>query len=688
MAKYRAAAIVRCSYIEGSRDVASREVAVVAVDPMEKKPCIALCLMGIPHLTVTGEGAFPIKGYVLVALLLLSAGRRMSRQAIAALLWDDAPEEKALTNLRQLLARIHRMWPYAEPLVETNGPHLMAGPGSERSDLAVFLRQSKSKVLAEQVETVLLAKGELLDTIDTGGSELSQWFRAERERFRRMVLTLAGDALVEMTRFGRASERDLDRIGESMLALEPEREESYRMLIEAYGRNGNFQAVDRLYTALVDMLRREFDTEPRPQTVATMRRVLASAPPARIQVVEEKHRINANKEAKEEPSGFRSIGLTRVALFPPRPVPGTDLHPLHRSLIEDVANDLSRHRTFAVLAPYSSFRAAEEGNPDQLSALRSAYFITGFIVPGSEYLALRLTRQPDNEIVWAAEYLVSADRLAVSFRLITRQIAATLASEIERDQLDRSRPDPKPTAYSHYLEGQTRLQSFDLAKLRQARTDFKLATEEDGQFAPSHARIAQTLQLEWLMLGGADPSLLKLARTEAELAIKIDPANGAGHWMSAVVALYQRDFDYTAEKFAEAEMLNPHSADLLVHHADALSHLGRAEEGWERFEKALELNPLPPDYYWWFGASIALRQHRFPEAIDLMNRMENDETAIRALAMCHGHLGNTEMARQYGRRVMDNSPGLSALDLARMAPDRRIEDIELCAQGLRLSGLA
>ncbi|WP_448950476.1 BTAD domain-containing putative transcriptional regulator [Labrys neptuniae] len=687
MAKYRAAAIVRCSYIEGSRDAASQEVAVVAVDSMEKKPYIALRLAGIPHLTVTGEGAFPIKGYVLIALLLLSAGRRMSRQAIAALLWDDAPEEKALTNLRQLLARIHRMWPYAEPLVETNGPHLMAGPGSERCDLAVILRQSKSKVLAEQVETVLLAKGELLDTIDTGGSELSQWFRAERERFRRMVLTLAGDTLVEMTRFGRASERDLDRIGESMLALEPEREESYRMLIEAYGRNGNFQAVDRLYTALVDMLRREFDTEPRPQTVATMRRILASAPQSRVQVIEERHRINAGKAVKDDMAGFKSFGLTRVALFPPRPVPGTDLHPLHRSLIEDVANDLSRHRTFAVLAPYSSFRAAEEGNPDQLSALRSAYFITGFIVPGSEYLALRLTRQPDNEIVWAAEYLVSTERLAVSFRLITRQIAATLASEIERDQLDRSRPDPKPTAYCHYLEGQARLQSFDLARLRRARSDFKRATEEDGQFAPSHARIAQTLQLEWVMLGGTDPSLLNQARSEADLAMKIDPGNGAGHWMSAVVALYQRDFDYTAEKFADAEALNPHSADLLIHHADALSHLGRADEGWERFERALELNPLPPDYYWWAGATIAIRRRCFEEAIQFCAKMANDESAIRALAISHGFLGQKTLARQYGRRVMENYPGLTALDLARMAPDRRPEDIEQSAQGLRLAGL-
>lgn len=669
-------------------ECASQEAAEVVVNAMDDKPFIALRLAGVPHLTVTGEGVFPAKGYVLVAMLLLAGNRRMSRQAVASLLWDDAPEEKALTNLRQLLVRIHRMWPYADPLVETSGPHLTAGPGADRSDLAAILRLAKSGVLAEKIQAILLVKGDFLDGIDYGGAELSQWFRSERERFRRIVMALASEILAEMTRYGRAPEREIDLIGEIILGLEPEREESYRILIEAYGRNGNFQAVSRVHAALTEMLQREFGTEPRPQTLATLRRILASAPQARIQVGSQARQALDDSQASANAAAPRLMDLPRVALFPPRPVPGSDLHPLHWALIEDVANDLSRHRTFAVLAPYSSFRAAEEGDTERLSALRSAYFVTGFIIPGSECMALRLTRQPENEIVWAAEYLVSPERLALSFRLITRQIAATLANEIERDQLDRSRADPKPVAYCHYLEGQARLQSFDLARLRRARAEFKLATEEDGNFAPSHARIAQTLQLEWLMLGGTDPSLLNQARAEAELAVKIDPGNGTGHWMSAVVALYQRDFDYTAEKFAEAEALNPHSADLLVYHADTLSHLGRAEEGWQRFEQALELNPLPPDYYWWAGATIAIRRQRFADAIELCGKMENDESAIRALAICHGLLGQTAMARHYGRRVMETYPGLSAMDLARMAPDRRMEDIELCAQGLRLAGLS
>jgi DNA-binding SARP family transcriptional activator/tetratricopeptide (TPR) repeat protein len=655
---------------------------------MDAEHGTAIHLVGIPHVGLPTEGVFPAKGYILVTMLLLAGSRRMSRQAVAALLWDDAPEEKALTNLRQLLVRINRCWPSPDALIETNGPHLTAGRGAEHSDLAAIISYQKSAVLAERLRGVMLAKGDLLDTIDTGGAELSQWFRGERERFRRLVLTLAADVLVEMTRFGRAQEREIDIIADRMLALEPEREETYRALLEAYGRNGNIEAVNRTYAALVEMLRREFDTDPRPETTAAVRRILASAPRARLQIVSDRD-STVPSPAVREISAVRSLaGLPRVALFPPRALPGQMLHPLHRALIEDIANDLSRHRSFTVVAPHSSFGVADAPDSERVAALRTGYLISGFMVPGGDQMALRLTRQPGDEIIWAAEYPVALDRLAMSFRLVTRQIASTLASEIERDQLDRMRADPKPSAYRHYLEGQSRLRNSDLPKLRRARAEFRQAIQEDREFAPSHARIAQTLQQEWLMLGGTDPYLLNQAKAEAELAIDIDAGSGIGHWMAAVVALYQRDFDRTAEKFLDAEMLNPHSADLLAHHADALSHLGQADAGWERFQRALELNPFPPDYYWWFGATIAIRRKEFGAAISMCGKMESDESVMRVLAICHGHLGEAETARQYGRRLMEMYPGASAMDLAQMAPDRRMEDVNLCAEGLRIAGLS
>ncbi|MDZ5454726.1 BTAD domain-containing putative transcriptional regulator [Labrys sedimenti] len=657
---------------------------------MKPESDIVLHLSGVPHMTKPIEGVFPAKGYILIAMLLLSSGKRMSRQAIATLLWEDAPEGKASTNLRQLLARINRCWPQDKPIFQAQGTNLVAGPAADRSDLAEIMRWRNSQVLAERVAAIHRVKGDLLATLDTGGNDLSQWFRGERERFRQRVLSLGDEVLMEMTRFARAQKNEIEEIGERMLMLEPEREETFRVLIEAYGRNNNLEAVSRTFELLKAMMQREFNAEPRAEIVGLVRRILANNPKPSAEV---NHRpedavgeLNAAKES--EPVIVRSLAkLPRVALLPPNPTMAEECDPLARVLVEEVANDLSRYRTFAVVAPHSSFGAVDLREPERLDALRNRYLVSSFMVPGDPSLALRLELYPGREILWAAEFRIGGSDLPTAFKLISRQIAVTLATEIEQDQLKRMRADPRPHAYRHYLEGKLLLQDCDLPKLRRARREFRRAADIDRYFAPARSANAQTLYQEWLMLGANDPALLHQARLEADAAISIDPGDGAGYRMAAVVSLNQRDFDTASSKFLEAEVLNPHSADLLLSHADALSHLGDAEAGWKRFQMALDLNPFPPDYYWWSGATIAIRRHDYRGAIELCGRMSSDEPVLRALAISHGLLGNKDIARQYGARIREMYPGVTISDIVNLAPDRKIEDRMLVAEGLRVAGL-
>lgn len=650
-----------------------------------------LHLAGVPHVAKPMEGVFPAKGYILITMLLLAGGKHMNRQAIATLLWEDAPEEKASTNLRQLLARINRFWPLDEAVIETQGASLVAGPAAIHTDLAAIMKWRKSQVLAERVAAIRLVKGDLLATLDTGGEELSQWFRSERERFRQRVLSLADEVLMEMTRFARAQKNDIEEIGEHMLMLEPEREETFRVLIEAYGRNNNLEAVSRTFELLKTMMQREFNDEPKAEIAGLVRRILANnaGPSAEVHG---RHADAAGEFSVPKESELLIVRglakLPRVALLPPNPTMGEECDPLARVLVEEVANDLSRYRTFAVVAPHSSFGAVDLHEPERLDALRNRYLVSSFMVPGEPSLALRLELYPGREILWAAEFRINADQLPTAFKLISRQISVTLASEIEQDQLKRMRADPQPHAYRHYLEGKLLLQDCDLPKLRRARREFRKAVDLDRYFAPARSANAQTLYQEWLMLGANDPTLLNQARLEADAAISIDPGDGAGYRMAAVVSLNQRDFDTASSKFLEAEVLNPHSADLLLSHADALAHLGDAEAGWKRFQMALDLNPFPPDYYWWSGATIAIRRRDYRGAIELCERMSSDEPVLRALAISHGLLGNKDIARQYGARIREMYPGVTISDIVNLAPDRKTEDRMLVAEGLRIAGLS
>ena len=490
-------------------------------------------------------------------------------------------------------------------------------------------------------------------------------------RLRRTFFERSADVLAEITRYGRAQPADIARIGQHMLALEPEREETYRVLIDAHGRNGDLPAVRSLHETLAAMLRREFKAVPQPETAALVRRIFASA-------------LDPTRNASLPPDhgGLRP----RVAIFPPNTPQGAAADPLHRALMQDVGNSLSRYRTFVVFDTHSSFRIADADGTG-LAPLKADYSVKSLLLPGHEQMTLRLTREPQGEIIWSADYAVTPDKLNQSFRLISFQIAASLAHAIERDTIEAVRASHEPSAYRLYLEGQLRLKNCDLPALRRARAEFRRAADIDRHFALPRAYIAQTLQLEWLILGGTDPGLLLAAKGEAEAAIAIDPGGGIGHWMAASVALYQRDFDFSAAKFLEAETLAPNSADFLLGHADALAHLGEAEAGWVRFQRAIELNPLAPDLYWWSGGSIAFKRYDFAGAVELCARMEDEQAALRLLTACHGLLGNRSKARDYAHRLMEAYPGMTAREIVKLSPDRDQSTNDLFYEGLRLAGV-
>jgi Tfp pilus assembly protein PilF len=189
------------------------------------------------------------------------------------------------------------------------------------------------------------------------------------------------------------------------------------------------------------------------------------------------------------------------------------------------------------------------------------------------------------------------------------------------------------------------------------------------------------------MLGGSDPHLLHRAKAEAEASVEIDAASGIGQWMSAVVALYQRDFDTSAEQFMEAEALAPNSADLLLQHADALAHFGQTDQAWDRFQRAIDLNPFAPDIYWWAGASIAYKREEYQTAIDLCANMRNDESTLRLLTVCHALLGNAEDAAEYARRLQEIYPGMTARQFSLVSPNKDPRVNEKLFEAFRLAGI-
>jgi pentatricopeptide repeat protein len=639
---------------------------------------IEIRLLGMPELVGPAGGVvFPAKGFQLLALLARASAKRLPRKELAALLWDNDTEAAALSNLRQLLARMRKAAAGHDDFLDADTKTIALGGGAALIDLNLFEIGYRSGSPEQALRGLLLFRGELLEGIAETTDAFSHWLTLERAALRERFFSAASSILIELTRFGRAPEQDLRAVADRMLALDPEREASYRSLIEAYGRNGMYEEAERIHRSLLAMLEREFGVPPQPETAAVLRRVLAGRGYQAPDAV-------AQKSPAAQP---RVAFLSPAWIIPPGTGEATQTALLH-ALVEDIANELARYRSFVTLAPHSSFKLAHDsGMPVDNSVLRADYTVSGFIKPSErdKILVLRMADCRNGEILWAGEFSFRPDDLVRSFRMLSLQVASSVADEIERHLLDAMHRDGNNSAYLHYLDGQDLLKNCDLPKLRRARRFFTQAIELNNGMALAHARIAQTLYLEWIALGGGDPELLRRGQEAAELAARIDPGAGFTHLMCGTVALYQRDFDYSAEKFAIAERLSPNSADFLVQHADALCCFGDSKSGWQHFERAIDLNPLAPDHYWWVGATIQLHQQEFARAIDMCSRMESDTNVLRILTASHALLGNISEARRYGRRMKELYPSMGPSSAGKIAPFKDNSFQTIMEKGLRLA---
>ncbi len=627
-------------------------------------------LLGVPSVYYSRNTPFPAKGYALLAVLLLVPGNELARQKAAALLWEDVAQTRAMANLRQLLVRVQSRQPEAGPLIETTQTRISLGPGAQSSDLAAFLQSCKATDLEGMMSGIEQFTGELLDGMEFEGEQLNLWLLTERASLREKLFNRAAAALEETTRFGADRGGNIGKIADRLLAFEPDSPECYRIISKAYGRCGDQDGVDRIDRLMNSVLNPALPRVPGNTSGKPSGTVWVA--PTGVKPVEE-------RPAPPKPP------VPRVAFSSPRHI---DQHPnaqLAEAFVEDVANSFSRFKTFVVVSPFSTMRDFRGGNISNWEKIRSNYSVQSFLLPGSQKISFTVIDDGTGEIIWSAEYSMEPEDLHYTFRLLAKTVAANLAQQIERQMLDSGR-SINAQSYLHVLRGQNLIKTCNLSMIRRARKEFRQGLTYDKDLSIARARIAQTMQLEWLLLGGTDPHLLHRAKAEADAAIEIDSTAGIGYWMAAVIALYQRDYATSEAKFQEAETLSPNSSDLLIQHADALAHFGKPKDAWNRFKHAIDLNPLAPDIYWWAGASIAFKLADYAEAVRLCKQMDDEEPALRILTASLALDGQIESARQYARRLMDVYPGMTAQEISRFMPDKNPENSKIFLEGLKLAG--
>jgi DNA-binding SARP family transcriptional activator len=194
----------------------------------------------------------------LLAYLLLHRDAPQPRQRLAFLLWPGSTERQAQTNLRKVLHTLRRALPGADGLIEI-GPRTLRW----RADAPLWLD-------VEHFERAL-AEGRLGDAVETYTGELlegryDEWLVDERERLAGLYL----EALERLARQHEGSRRwpEAIRCAERLVAQDPLREESHRLLMQLCRASGDRARAVRAYHVCATALERELGIEPSPETLA------------------------------------------------------------------------------------------------------------------------------------------------------------------------------------------------------------------------------------------------------------------------------------------------------------------------------------------------------------------------------------------------------------------------------------
>jgi DNA-binding SARP family transcriptional activator len=205
----------------------------------------------------------------LFTLLALTC-RPRTREAIATDLWPESlgaatgPLRQALYQLRTALAAAHFD---LDAVLEADAETIGLRPEALRSlDVARFERCTDDPTCAAET-AVAVYRGDLAEGL------AHDCFAAERERladrYEDSLAIVAGQRLA-------AGDVDGARIAaERLIGRDPLREEAHEVMIAVHGRTGTRSQVVRQYRRLCEVLARELEEVPLPETDATYRLALA-----------------------------------------------------------------------------------------------------------------------------------------------------------------------------------------------------------------------------------------------------------------------------------------------------------------------------------------------------------------------------------------------------------------------------
>lgn len=602
---------------------------------------LRLLTFGGLQLAEDGRGTVPLPQKAVFALtyMLASAEFELPRDYLARLLWTADPNA-AKTNFRKMIERVRKCaaegWPV--PLGFTASTARLSAEPIE-ADFSVFFGDLEA--LQRLGTASKLLTRQFLDEANLPVG-LKSWVEKQRsaqwKSFREMFFKARELAA------NRSDWVDIKYSARQLLEHDPGDVAVREVLLEAHRQTSRIGAVARSTGGAELALP--------PGTAATLLAVPAELP--------------------------------RLVLLPPQGGEENSACPT-RALLEDITISLCSLRTVAVVAPYTAVRIRQDANKIAQLERHSISYVIDTNISG-EGLFIQMIFLPSDSVLWAERFRLKPSSLASHRKQVAQMIVAAISSHLQHTEIILADYRAYPDVYRSYLASVQHLNKFTLPDVRRARNAFRETLKMRSDFAPALAGLSRTYAWEWVLTARGETELLVQAQETAKRAVALEPELASAHRELGLSRLYIGDVDGSLDAFDRAEGLSPHLADAVCGYADALVHASRPADGLAKIEKAIQLNPICPDDYFWIAAGASYFLGQFRQAISYIDQMGDSSSAQRLLAASYAMAGDAAKARTHRRKAHELNPHFDLDKWLTVLPVKEQWQKDLYREGLLKAG--
>jgi len=554
-----------------------------------------LCLGGFEARLASGPIDFPTrKAKALLAYLARHPGQRVSRDRIAALLWEGCGDQRARTNLRQTLMRLRKLLDHAAcPCVISEGDALYLHQQYVDVDVATFDQLCREPLMNALEQATALYRGEFLDGVNLQGELFEEWLRTERTALRERAI----EALLTLFR------RHLDlgnydqgvRVAKRVLALDPLRESAYRALMRLYVNIGDRALALQQYQSCCDVLHAELGVGPEMQTRRLYEEICQGNGTVRLDGSLLAYSERAAPPLPDKPAiavlPFLNLGDEPTQAY------------FSDGITNDIITELARFRSMFVTARHSSFAYRDQAvSVQQIGReLGVHYVVDGSVGRIGDRLRVsaELIDAKTGHHLWADRYDRSIEEIFAVQDELVRTIVSTLDRRIDVAGKLRTgaMSESSLRAYDLYLRAAAAQDRNTKADYQFARECLERAIALDPGLAQAHHHLSLVKFFLWMERWAEDlDKVFAEAFETAREALARDDADSMVQAHVGMLHMYRREFDEAGRHFAEALRLNVNDSRALGLYGLFLAAVGRAEQGIEQFEQAERLNPLRPSW--------------------------------------------------------------------------------------------